>query len=58
MLKLPFNRPKDRLDVDQMCFTLGAAFDYECVLAQLRAHVGEDERIRELERARGAYPGG
>lgn len=58
VLKLLFNRPKDRIDVEQMCFTLGAEFDYNYAHRQLQAHVGEDERTEVLRRLQVAYGAG
>ena len=58
VLKLMFNRPKDRIDVEQMCFTLGAEFDYAYATRQLTEHVGEDERGEVMGRLRAAYGAG
>ena len=55
VLKLLFNRPKDRVDVEQMCFTLGAEFDYEYAIGQLRDHTDASEREEVLRRLRAAY---
>jgi hypothetical protein len=54
-LKLMFNRPKDLIDVEQICFTLGPDFDYRYLRDQLRAHLGEDHRLETVARLQSAH---
>ncbi|HJP03338.1 MAG TPA: nucleotidyl transferase AbiEii/AbiGii toxin family protein [Planctomycetota bacterium] len=54
-LKLMFNRPKDLLDVQQMCFTLGEDFDHAYLRRQLEAHLGDDHRLNTADKLRLAY---